>query len=202
MALIKCSECGKEISDKAKSCVHCGCPCERKAPASEGGELRKKASSLAKKAGIALLAIVLIVVLLCVFLKPKHISKIAGTWEFGSVQGDIPFPVEGSIKIAKNGTFVVIENDDEVISGKLKFQEIRNDVRVRDDNGDLTVKPDVYIFSIVNCTAELCDEGETIEIRYYSHVLEGREIENIDVLYKQIEDGMPLGWLNLELGNK
>ena len=24
MALIKCNECGKEISDKAKQCVHCG----------------------------------------------------------------------------------------------------------------------------------------------------------------------------------
>lgn len=26
MALIKCEECGKEISDKAKTCVNCGCP--------------------------------------------------------------------------------------------------------------------------------------------------------------------------------
>ena len=26
MALIKCSECGKEISDKSKKCIHCGCP--------------------------------------------------------------------------------------------------------------------------------------------------------------------------------
>lgn len=26
MALIKCKECGKEISDKAKVCVNCGCP--------------------------------------------------------------------------------------------------------------------------------------------------------------------------------
>lgn len=26
MALIICSECGKEISDKASACVHCGCP--------------------------------------------------------------------------------------------------------------------------------------------------------------------------------
>ena len=28
MALIKCKECGKEISDKAEYCVHCGCPIE------------------------------------------------------------------------------------------------------------------------------------------------------------------------------
>ncbi len=26
MALIKCSECGREISDKAPACIHCGCP--------------------------------------------------------------------------------------------------------------------------------------------------------------------------------
>ena len=28
MALIKCAECGKEISDKAEKCVHCGFPIE------------------------------------------------------------------------------------------------------------------------------------------------------------------------------
>lgn len=26
MALIKCVECGKEISDKVDNCIHCGCP--------------------------------------------------------------------------------------------------------------------------------------------------------------------------------
>ena len=30
MALIKCIECNKEISDKAKFCVGCGCPLETK----------------------------------------------------------------------------------------------------------------------------------------------------------------------------
>lgn len=29
MALIKCSECGKEISDKATVCTNCGCPVEK-----------------------------------------------------------------------------------------------------------------------------------------------------------------------------
>ncbi len=28
MALIKCPECGKEISDKAPACIHCGFPLE------------------------------------------------------------------------------------------------------------------------------------------------------------------------------
>ena len=30
MALIKCKECGKEISDKAEMCPNCGCPIELK----------------------------------------------------------------------------------------------------------------------------------------------------------------------------
>jgi len=29
MSLIKCKECGKEISDKAKTCVHCGTPLQK-----------------------------------------------------------------------------------------------------------------------------------------------------------------------------
>lgn len=29
MSLITCSECGKEISDKASVCIHCGCPIEK-----------------------------------------------------------------------------------------------------------------------------------------------------------------------------
>lgn len=32
MALIKCPECGKEISDKAPSCIHCGFPISETAP--------------------------------------------------------------------------------------------------------------------------------------------------------------------------
>ena len=30
MSLISCSECGKEISDKATVCIHCGCPIKKK----------------------------------------------------------------------------------------------------------------------------------------------------------------------------
>ena len=30
MALIKCTECGKEISDKAEYCIACGAPTQKK----------------------------------------------------------------------------------------------------------------------------------------------------------------------------
>ncbi|MDE7323058.1 MAG: zinc ribbon domain-containing protein [Lachnospiraceae bacterium] len=42
MAIIKCNECGKEISDKATSCPNCGCPIT---PATQ--KTKKKGSCLA-----------------------------------------------------------------------------------------------------------------------------------------------------------
>lgn len=35
--LIKCNECGKEISDKASACIHCGCPIEKNIQLSNDG---------------------------------------------------------------------------------------------------------------------------------------------------------------------
>ena len=41
MALIKCSECGKEISDKATTCPTCGCPTKF---ASEKAEIKSEST--------------------------------------------------------------------------------------------------------------------------------------------------------------
>ncbi|MBU1630173.1 hypothetical protein KKD88_03805 [Patescibacteria group bacterium] len=48
MALIKCSECNKEISEKATSCPHCGCPVARKSNAPVAVELTGKKWKLNK----------------------------------------------------------------------------------------------------------------------------------------------------------
>ena len=37
MALIKCSDCGREISDKAAACIHCGCPVSASKPTTFAG---------------------------------------------------------------------------------------------------------------------------------------------------------------------
>jgi len=54
MALIKCSECGKEVSDKASKCVHCGCPIkkeEKKMFCVECGNELKKTDKVCGKCG-------------------------------------------------------------------------------------------------------------------------------------------------------
>jgi len=44
MALIKCPECGREISDRAAACIHCGCPLPTVRPASaDSGNAQKAA---------------------------------------------------------------------------------------------------------------------------------------------------------------
>jgi uncharacterized C2H2 Zn-finger protein len=40
MALIKCPECGKEISDKAEACISCGCPIDGNVRPAKSDKLR------------------------------------------------------------------------------------------------------------------------------------------------------------------
>lgn len=49
MALIKCPECGREISDKASSCPHCGYPIESLSPE---GMVKIKVSVLKASTGL------------------------------------------------------------------------------------------------------------------------------------------------------
>lgn len=53
MALIKCPECGKEISDKAKKCIHCGCPI-----ATEQSRARKRTIAIILIIAISIAAVI------------------------------------------------------------------------------------------------------------------------------------------------
>ena len=55
MALIKCSECGKEISDKATNCVHCGCPITSSPANSNSGGTKLSHGAISSEEAIALL---------------------------------------------------------------------------------------------------------------------------------------------------
>ena len=45
MALIKCRECGREISDRAAACVHCGCPVSEDTPSGDAQQAYAAASA-------------------------------------------------------------------------------------------------------------------------------------------------------------
>lgn len=51
MALIKCKSCNKEISDKSKTCIHCGHPIEREIYCIECGNLIGENENFCNKCG-------------------------------------------------------------------------------------------------------------------------------------------------------
>lgn len=65
MALIKCPECEKEISDKATICPSCGCPIGEGAPAQEAEAVQdnseKGISGMTKAIGLVIVAILIVV---------------------------------------------------------------------------------------------------------------------------------------------
>ena len=51
MALIKCEECGHEISDRAASCPKCGCPVVKEVECTECGHLLDPNDKICHKCG-------------------------------------------------------------------------------------------------------------------------------------------------------
>jgi len=72
MALIKCPECGKEISNRAASCIHCGCPLQQatntayraEVPPMPEETVRSKTVRMSQKQTIAVIVLVAISVFL------------------------------------------------------------------------------------------------------------------------------------------
>lgn len=72
MALIKCPECSKEISDRAASCIHCGCPLQQatntayraEVPPMPEETVRSKTVRMSQKQTIAVVVLVAISVFL------------------------------------------------------------------------------------------------------------------------------------------
>ena len=51
MALIKCPECGKDISDKSPACIHCGYPLDLMAKSSSTNQTNKTEKSVKTEDG-------------------------------------------------------------------------------------------------------------------------------------------------------
>ncbi len=88
MALIKCPECGKEISDKASTCPSCGCPIttnEHAVESSDAGNSNSRSSEFNQVSGansknkmpiiiLAALVVVALIAVLAIKLMPKKVN--------------------------------------------------------------------------------------------------------------------------------
>lgn len=61
MALIRCKECGKEVSDQAKSCPLCGCPIENTNSV-------EKQNKVKNKVGLLLFAFAFLLICICIYI--------------------------------------------------------------------------------------------------------------------------------------
>jgi len=105
MALIKCNECGKEISDKATTCIHCGCPKPKQKKEIEDYKNLiitniTKMNTKQKLGGI--LAIVGLTILLLIILNNNK-PNIIGVWTHNSsLSGGVNFEKELYFKDKRN----------------------------------------------------------------------------------------------------
>lgn len=106
MALIKCSECGKEISDKATECIHCGNKVNFKKDS-----IKKQIKKTNKKSIFIIGGILLVLILvgITIFLFINHNSKsYVGKWEHNITWkrgGKVSRESYASFELLKNGTF-------------------------------------------------------------------------------------------------
>ena len=124
MALIKCKECGKEISDKSKTCIYCGNPiakiihckeCGKEIEANDNRCPNCGCVNYARMRKIVIIAsiILLVVVIICCF--PKKLQENLwyadedGKWTYKFSNGDLYFNF-WSGRTGKIGTYNVRGN--------------------------------------------------------------------------------------------
>ena len=118
MALIKCSECGKEISDKAKTCPNCGCPVNKnqsKARAKKNNYFKLYINSLKNKNKKTIiftsLTILIIIILSCiVFFKETTLYRFSNDYEiYENITGELTVNAD-DIRITLKGLEYLQEN--------------------------------------------------------------------------------------------
>lgn len=162
MALIKCNNCGKEISDKATTCIHCG----------EKVNIKNNAEKPIKKAskkGILIIGGILLATILVgvtIFLVLNHNSKsYIGKWEHNITwkRGNkTPRTSYAYIELLKNGTFNYAGYDINDLENKITYSGTYNE-----SNGIIYVyfkyEEQDYTGKLYINDNKLCMNGENCE---------------------------------------
>lgn len=203
MSLIKCPECGKEVSDKSKTCVHCGYPLARN-NTTQNKKGEPVVRSINKHLSLLLVGLAIIVFVIVIFIcgmnGSKHIAPIKGHWECVNCQGEWRYAdsnkeINGHsvLNVSSDGTFVFIADGGSEYKGKFVFQEIKHDVILRVDGEE--TKPDVYIYSIKGDEFIAYNKGEEeLRISYYGRNIQfeirekGNQTITAILQFKQVMD--------------
>jgi ribosomal protein L37E len=132
MALIKCPECGKEISDQSKVCIHCGYPLDTNQVSEANGtssdveknnNLQNKKIALAAIGGLILVGIVVIVLVNA----NNPLKRAQKYYKEGNLEAFTENKIEMSSEEANTFTQQLIGDVDRVnedyVSGKISYEE-------------------------------------------------------------------------------
>lgn len=221
MALIKCPECGHEISDRAESCPHCGCPVQKNQSITKKKVLQSQIISedIVKKKkrkmfSIAIIAIVLLVILVAlyfaiyrnkhIFVEQMEISK----WKLVE-SGEYLEEYEGKVTADEKNPFVAIIGYYEDIDDDPKMVYMENGEGIihtyetDDDDPSIEYKPIGYL------SGKPLSEKDVSEVSYKDSDYKDYESMNettcnvtIDMKLKDKKSGIVLFELKNDLNNE
>lgn len=163
MALIKCPECGKEISDKAKTCPNCGAPVVLKAqptqsnvappPMVKNNMPEKKKGSCLKSIGIFFAVIIVLGV----------IGNLLGGGKDNKLEKTQELTIETEESVVKTETEKIIEESEETENNK-EFDSSKYAFKQGfDDNFNISDENKENIESIKNSVNEIWNDEEVQE---------------------------------------
>ena len=136
-ALIKCPECGKEISDAAESCPNCGYPIKGQQQIGDSDGLGKGQETKKLKTVLFIVVGIILVVIVCggslLFKKGGLIDKLTDKEapKFENVPTELTFNVDDDVKfndIVKEKNIKVTDNVDTDIEIKIDSSQVKLDV--------------------------------------------------------------------------
>lgn len=160
MGLIKCTECGKEISDKAATCPNCGCPVNSTAgttppPMQQAMPNMQIQAPVKRKKGHGCLITILIFIGIIVFFAiiGSVVSK-NGTSDanLNDAQQQVE-ATETSEASETSGTSIVFGEEGEIAKEvMLKVNEVTETDSISAANGMMSYTPDSGKYAVVNVT--------------------------------------------------
>lgn len=128
MALINCPECNREVSDKAESCPHCGCPLNEKISISspiandivEEPILKSKSSRGIQKLFVPIIVVVVLITSVCGIIYSQKVIKPKKTYEEA-----VSLLEKGKYEEANNlFNEISAYNDVELLQEELKYESM------------------------------------------------------------------------------
>lgn len=125
MALIKCSECGKEISDKASACPHCGCPVatppvlsqEEQDRQEQTARLQAEERQAAKKKQITALVVAILAILVCAVVVVFFVMSKSPKHNFHNLKYLQYIEDNDGCKLSEDGKTMVLDSNPDDVEG-------------------------------------------------------------------------------------